>query len=102
MMLSTLFLFIGGLGATEVILILAVLLLFFGAKRIPELARGLGKGVREFKDATTDATNALHAEVKQDQPSAREIELREQLAREQSLREQLERERAANASTRSV
>lgn len=46
-------LFIGGLGATEIILILVVLLLFFGGKRIPELARGLGKGIREFKDASS-------------------------------------------------
>jgi sec-independent protein translocase protein TatA len=45
--------FIGGLGATEIILILVVLLLFFGGKRIPELARGLGKGIREFKDASS-------------------------------------------------
>jgi sec-independent protein translocase protein TatA len=52
MTFSTLFL-IGNLGGSEVIIILVVLLLFFGAKRIPELARGLGKGVREFKDATT-------------------------------------------------
>jgi sec-independent protein translocase protein TatA len=51
MTFSNLFL-IGNLGGSEVFIILAVLLLFFGAKRIPELARGLGKGVKEFKDAT--------------------------------------------------
>ena len=44
----------GNLGATEIILILLVVLLLFGAKRIPEIARGLGKGIREFKDATHD------------------------------------------------
>ena len=53
MTLTNTLLFIGGLGATEIILILVVLLLFFGGKRIPELARGLGKGVREFKDASS-------------------------------------------------
>ena len=56
MTFSSLFL-IGSLGGSEVIIILVVLLLFFGAKKIPELARGLGKGVREFKDATTELTD---------------------------------------------
>jgi sec-independent protein translocase protein TatA len=45
--------FIGGLGGTEIFLIVLVLLLFFGGKRIPELAKGLGKGIREFKDASS-------------------------------------------------
>jgi len=45
--------FIGGLGGTEIMLIVLVLLLFFGGKRIPELAKGLGKGIREFKDASS-------------------------------------------------
>ncbi len=40
------------LGGGEVVLILMVVLLFFGAKNIPNLAKGLGKGLREFKDAT--------------------------------------------------
>ncbi len=37
-------------GGTEIIIILIVVLLLFGGKKIPELARGLGKGIREFKD----------------------------------------------------
>lgn len=48
-MLST-FLLIG-LGAPEIILIVVAILLLFGGKKIPELMRGLGKGVKEFKDA---------------------------------------------------
>ena len=40
------------LGATEIILILAVVLLLFGGKKIPELMKGLGKGIKEFKDAS--------------------------------------------------
>lgn len=43
--------FLGGLGGGEIFLILVIILIFFGAKRIPDLARGLGKGIKEFKDA---------------------------------------------------
>lgn len=42
--------FIGGLGMSEVLVIALVVLLFFGGKKIPELMKGLGKGVRSFKD----------------------------------------------------
>ncbi|MDT0632831.1 twin-arginine translocase TatA/TatE family subunit [Rubrivirga sp. F394] len=47
------------LGPTEILLIFLAILLLFGAKRIPEIARGLGKGIREFKDATNDIKNEL-------------------------------------------
>lgn len=40
------------LGGGEIFLILAVLLLMFGGKKLPELAKGLGKGIKEFKDAS--------------------------------------------------
>lgn len=43
--------FLGGLGAPEIIVILIIILLLFGGKKIPELMRGLGRGVKEFKDA---------------------------------------------------
>jgi len=55
---------LGGLGGWEILLILMVLLIFFGAKRIPELARGLGKGIREFKDATKDIKDEIEEGVK--------------------------------------
>ena len=47
------------LGWVEIVLILAVVLLLFGGKKIPELMKGLGKGIREFKDASKvdDPTN---------------------------------------------
>ncbi len=50
----TLFITLGllGLGGQEVTLIIVALLLFFGGKKLPELARGLGKGIKEFKDAS--------------------------------------------------
>ena len=47
-------LFIGGLGMSEVLVIVLVVLLFFGGKKIPELMKGLGKGVRSFKDGMND------------------------------------------------
>ena len=51
MLASILLGFLGGLGGGEIFIILVILLLFFGAKRIPELTKGLGKGIKEFKDA---------------------------------------------------
>lgn len=45
--------FLGGLGGGEIFLIILVVLLIFGGKKIPELARGLGKGIREFKNASS-------------------------------------------------
>lgn len=53
-MLHSLFL-IGSFGTTEILLIVFVVILLFGAKRIPELFKGMGQGVREFKDATKQA-----------------------------------------------
>jgi len=46
--------FLGMIGAPQVIIIIAIALLFFGGKKIPELMRGLGGGIREFKDAMKD------------------------------------------------
>ncbi len=42
----------GNFGATEIILILLVVILLFGARKIPELMKGIGKGVKEFKEAS--------------------------------------------------
>lgn len=47
-------LFIGGIGMQEVLLIALIVLLFFGGKKIPELMKGLGKGVRSFKEGMND------------------------------------------------
>ena len=54
---------IGGLGGWEVFLILLVVLLLFGAERLPELARGLGKGIREFKGAVEGIEKELDETV---------------------------------------
>jgi sec-independent protein translocase protein TatA len=47
--MTTLFLILGVVGPTEIILILAIVLLLFGGKKLPELMRGIGQGAREFK-----------------------------------------------------
>jgi sec-independent protein translocase protein TatA len=51
-------------GGSEVFLIVLVVLLLFGAKKIPELARGLGKGIREFKDASREIKREIDTEAK--------------------------------------
>jgi sec-independent protein translocase protein TatA len=52
-------LFLGGLGTTEVVVILLVVLLLFGGRKIPELMRGLGKGIREFNDAKSNVRREI-------------------------------------------
>ena len=52
-------LFIGGLGMQEMLLIALVVLLFFGGKKIPELMKGLGKGVRSFKEGMNNIENDI-------------------------------------------
>ena len=54
-----------GLGGQEMIFIFVALLLLFGAKKIPELARGLGKGIKEFKDATKDVRENIEEGLKE-------------------------------------
>lgn len=55
--------FIGGLGASEILLIALVVLLFFGGKKIPELMKGLGKGVRSFKDGMNEVEKEIKEEA---------------------------------------
>ena len=47
----------GAIGPMQIILIVFVVLLLFGGRKIPELMRGLGKGMKEFKDASRDLTD---------------------------------------------
>ncbi len=55
-------LFIGSLGMQEVLLIALVVLLFFGGKKIPELMKGLGKGVRSFKEGMNNMEKKIEEE----------------------------------------
>jgi sec-independent protein translocase protein TatA len=56
----------GNLGAGEIILILLVILILFGAKKIPELAKGLGKGMSEFKKGLKDVEDEIKSADKED------------------------------------
>ena len=47
-------------GGGQILLILAIVLVLFGAKKIPELAKGLGLGIKEFKKATREVTDEIH------------------------------------------
>lgn len=49
----------GNIGAWEIIVIVLVILIFFGAKKIPELAQGIGKGMKEFKKAIKDVEDDI-------------------------------------------
>jgi sec-independent protein translocase protein TatA len=54
---------LGMLGTNEIIIILIIVLLLFGGRKIPELMRGLGKGVREFNDAKTNVKKEIEENV---------------------------------------
>lgn len=54
------------LGTWEIILIALIILLIFGGKKIPELMRGIGKGVRSFKDGVEGKTDKEDAEIKEE------------------------------------
>ncbi|MEM9673752.1 MAG: twin-arginine translocase TatA/TatE family subunit [Bacteroidota bacterium] len=58
--------FIGGLGGWDIMIILVFVLIFFGASKIPEIARGMGRGIREFKDATKEIKDEIESGVRLD------------------------------------
>jgi sec-independent protein translocase protein TatA len=59
----------GGIGAPELLLVFLVVLLLFGGKKLPEVARGLGKGLNEFKKARDDIKSAIDEESDSDERS---------------------------------
>ena len=56
------------LGGWEIVLILAVVLILFGAKKLPELAKGLGSGIKEFKKATREVTEEITSSMDETPP----------------------------------
>ena len=59
----------GGLGAPEIILIIIAILILFGGKKIPELMKGLGRGMKEFKDAQNGESNSAPTNTNTNPPS---------------------------------
>ena len=65
-------LFIGGIGMQEVLLIVLVVLLFFGGKKIPELMKGIGKGVRSFKTGMNEVEDEINKPADDKKADAKE------------------------------
>jgi sec-independent protein translocase protein TatA len=61
---------LGSIGGPELFLILLIILVFFGARKIPEIAKGIGEGVREFRKAARDAQNEDDGSAKKTEPTA--------------------------------
>lgn len=90
-------------GGSEWILILLVVLLFFGGKKIPDLMRGIGRGVREFNDAKTNVKNEIEAgmsekdkkeqdaerDLKEAQEKLQEAQAKVELAKQAQLQTEL-------------
>ncbi len=58
----------GMIGGWELVLILVVVLILFGAKKLPELAKGLGQGIKEFKKASSEVTTELQRAMDEEPP----------------------------------
>lgn len=75
-------------GGSEWILILLVVLLFFGGRKIPDLMRGIGRGVREFNDAKTNVKNEIEAGMSEKDKKEKDAELELKEAQEKLLQAQ--------------
>lgn len=63
MMTTSILLFLNSLGGGEMLFIGLLILLFFGGKKLPELMKGLGKGIREFQNAKNDVKDQINKEL---------------------------------------
>jgi sec-independent protein translocase protein TatA len=65
----------GNLGFPEILIIMVIVLLLFGAKRIPEIAGSMGKGIKEFKKNINEATNGIDGDAPRYEPRLTQAEL---------------------------
>lgn len=59
----------GNLGPTELLIILAIALIVFGPKKLPEFGRGIGQAMKEFKNAQNELVDSVHAEMNREEPA---------------------------------
>lgn len=67
-MLSVIFLFLDSLGGGELLVIMFFIIIFFGSKKIPDLAKGLGRGMREFRNAMNDVRSEIEQAAEPEKP----------------------------------
>lgn len=89
-------------GGSEWILILLVVLLFFGGKKIPDLMKGIGRGVREFNDAKTSVKDQIEAGMKEKDAKEMDAEMELKQAQEKLLQAQAKLQQAQQAQQVSV
>ncbi|MBP3359023.1 MAG: twin-arginine translocase TatA/TatE family subunit [Opitutales bacterium] len=77
-------------GGTEWIVILLAILLLFGAKRLPELAKGLGKSIREFKKATSEVEDNIREAIKEEEVKKVQATKTEPVETEASAKDKVE------------
>lgn len=77
-------------GGTEWIVILLAILLLFGAKRLPELAKGLGKSIREFKKATSEVEDNIREAIKEEEVKKVQAESAKPVETEASAKDKVE------------
>jgi sec-independent protein translocase protein TatA len=89
MMHSTVLLFFGNLFSSDGIIIVIIALVIFGGDKLPEIARGLGKGIRDFKDATEGVKREINSQIysyeekKEEKKIEEQIRTNEEIARNQ-------------------
>lgn len=84
--MNALLLFLGGVGFQEIMLIGLFVLVFFGAKKIPEFMKGLGKGVKEFKEGVSGMQKEFEESTRIEEPKVKEeIPVREKVADQNTM-----------------
>ena len=73
-----------GMGTQEIILVLVIVLLLFGGRKIPELMRGLGRGVREFNDAKNNVKTEIEDSMNESEKDRQIRELKQQISQKEA------------------